>query len=100
MCINLWRMGYKNVCINCKRVESLGTDFTNFRTGTCPECKEQMHFVNHKFKPPKKSDNKSWTIVKFLIAGGYDFRSTHLSYPDNMKEAEEFVQLLKTRIDL
>jgi hypothetical protein len=85
-------MGYKNVCINCKRVESLGTNFTDFRTRTCPECKEQMYFVNHKFRPPKKSNEKSWAIVKFLIVGEYDFRSTYLSYPENLKEAEEFIE--------
>ena len=47
-------MGYKNVCLNCKRVENLGTDYDTFRTGECPKCSTPMDFVSQKFRPPKQ----------------------------------------------
>ncbi|MBU2914842.1 hypothetical protein [Reichenbachiella agariperforans] len=91
-------MGYKNVCLNCKRVENLGTDRDNFRTGKCPECSSEMIFVNHKFRPPKKSDKKGWELAEFLISHGFVFQRVRnkegadISYPQTMSEAKKFVE--------
>lgn len=95
-------MGYKNVCINCKRVENLGTDYSKFKTGKCPECQNLMFFVNHRFKPPKKSDLRSWEVVRYLIENGYDFKNMIskngliLDYPNNIKEAKSFIDSYKS----
>ncbi len=97
-------MGYKNVCINCKRVESLGTDHDNFRTGNYPECSNEMIFVNHKFRPPKKTDAKAWKVVSFLIINGFEFQpitddsGCYIKYPESMKEAESFVTKYREKI--
>tara|TARA_R110002050_G_scaffold204327_1_gene339514 strand:- start:47 stop:349 length:303 start_codon:yes stop_codon:yes gene_type:complete len=96
-------MGYKNVCLNCLRVENLGTDYENFRTGNCPECSSEMIFVNHKFRPPKKNDKKRWELVKFLIARGFNFQSVsdengiYVTYPQSIEEAKEFVKKYEFR---
>ena len=91
-------MGYKNVCINCYRVENLGSDPEKFRTGKCPECSSQMTFVNHKFRPPKKTDKKGWELAKFLIAHGFNFQhisdknGRYVTYHQSIEEAKEFVK--------
>lgn len=90
-------MGYKNVCLNCKRIENLGTDRTQFSTGNCPECSRKMYFVNHKFRPPKKTDKKSWELVSFLISNGFVFQRVGAPYPKNLKEAKEFVVKYKDK---
>jgi len=96
-------MGYKNLCLNCLRVENLGTDSENFRTGKCPECSMEMTFVNHKFKPPRKADKKGWKLAVFLISNGFNFQhindenGIHVTYPQNLKEAKEFVIKYKFR---
>ena len=90
-------MGYKNVCLNCKRVDNLGTDFEKFKTGNCPECKEKMIFVDHKFRPPKKTDKKGWLLAEFLIQHGFVFQRVldenhaYVRYPQSIEEAKEFV---------
>ena len=90
-------MGYKNVCLNCKRVESLGTDYSFFRTGDCPECSSPMHFVSHKFRPPKLADARSWEVVAFLIERDFCFQTIRdengaaVNYPTTMRDAKEFV---------
>jgi hypothetical protein len=91
-------MGYKNVCLNCLRVENLGTDYEKFRMGNCPECSNEMTFVNHKFRPPKKTDKKGWELAIFLISHGFNFQHVsdengmYVTYPQSMEEAKEFVK--------
>ena len=89
-------MGYKNVCLKCKRVENLNPN-QEFRTGACPVCSAQMHFVSHKFRPPKATDTKSWEVVAFLITSGFRFHTIRdengmaVEYPRTMPDAKEFV---------
>ena len=96
-------MGYKNVCLNCFRVENRGTDYEKFRSGKCPECSHEMTFVNHKFRPPKKNDKKGWELVKFLISCGFTFQHVsdengmYVTYPRSMEEAKEFVKKYEFR---
>lgn len=90
-------MGYKNVCLSCKRVESLGTDHSQFRTGHCPQCKSEMFFVNHKFRPPKTTDEKSWAVATYLISHGFSYCTIRdeqgfaVTYPTTLADAQEFV---------
>jgi len=91
-------MGFKNVCLDCKRVESLGTDHSTFRTGDCPECSAPMYFVNQKFRPPKTSDVKSWAVAAYLISNGFTYYTIHdksgmpVEYPTTIGDAESFVE--------
>ncbi|NNE35832.1 MAG: hypothetical protein HKN13_11370 [Rhodothermales bacterium] len=90
-------MGYKNVCLNCKRVESVGSDFTKFRTGDCPECSAPMCFVSQKFRPPKKNDTKSWDVAVLLISNGFtyyticDDKGMPVPYPTSIDDAKRFI---------
>ena len=71
-------MGYKNVCVNCRISLSEGTNYELFNTNkTCPTCKSKMYFVNEKFKAPKKSNDKEWKIIEYLLLSGYDFRNPY-----------------------
>ena len=64
-------MGYKNVCTNCRISLSEGTNYELFNTNkTCPICNGKMYFVNEKFKAPKKSNDKEWTIIEYLLLSG------------------------------
>lgn len=91
-------MGYKNVCLHCRKSYSDGTDHTLFRKNAiCPQCKQPMEFVNHNFKPPKKDDIKAWEIVSYLIKNGFKYRhiekdGEYQPYPTTMQEAILFVE--------
>ena len=90
-------MGYKKVCLVCKRIESLGTDQSEFRTGSCSECSAPMHLVSQKFRPPKLNDIKAWEVAVFLISRGFCYhtiRDQHgmaVRYPTTMEDARGFV---------
>ena len=91
-------MGYKNVCLNCKRVESLGTDHDTFRTGDCPECSTPMYFVSQKFRPPKRTDKRSWDVAALMISNGFtyytirDAQGIPVPYPTTVDDAERFIE--------
>lgn len=98
-------MGYKNVCLNCRIAKNLGTDYDNFHDANCSHCGAPMVFVNHSFRPPKKTDSKSWEVVKYLINHGFKYKhlndfekGSYATYPKTMKEAEEFVIKFKGQL--
>lgn len=70
---------------------------------TCPICKGKMYFVNEKFKAPKKSNDKEWKIIEYLLLSGYDFRNPiygterymYFEFPKNLQEAEAFVREMR-----
>ena len=70
---------------------------------TCPTCKSKMYFVNEKFKAPKKSDDKEWKIIEYLLLSGYDFRNPYcgqeqciyFEFPKNLQEAEAFIREMR-----
>ncbi|HYV03999.1 MAG TPA: hypothetical protein VFB82_05425, partial [Blastocatellia bacterium] len=53
--------------------------------------------LSRKFKPPKKSDIQSWTVVEFVVKAGFFYESIYVNegqlarYPKTMKDAQEFV---------
>ena len=68
--------------------------------------------LNQKFQPPKKSDIKSWEVVKFLYENGFTYQhvykdiskslrvdanssENYVDYPTTMREAIEFVETYK-----
>src|SRR5215217_7095893 len=96
-------MGHKNVCTNCRRAFNLGTNFDSIHIANCPECGQRMIQVNHKFRPPKRSESKKWEVVKLFLDNGFfyqhiykiKFQSPFEPYPDNMKDALDFISMYK-----
>lgn len=99
-------MGYKNICIDCRLSFSEGNNLEKMnKNKSCPECGEIMTFVHQKFKAPKKSDDKQWKKVAFLIENGFRFEPIFIeikngvfmpvSYPKTLSEAKEFVAEIK-----
>ena len=109
-------MGYKNICLDCRKTFSLGTDFTKFRDSNCPNCGNKMTFVSHRFRPPKITDIKKWETVGYLVENGFRYHhiyknisvspnglksySDYVEYPNNMGDAKEFVNKYKDQATL
>ena len=60
--------------------------------------------MDMRFRPPKKSDDRQWAKVRFLVEHGFFFQRVYLkdgaiwyreAYPKNMNEAKEFVVRFK-----
>ena len=104
-------MGYKNVCLTCRKAFNMGTDNDNIRQAKCPECGDLMTLMNHRFRPPKKDDIKKWDTVRYLVQNGFVYQHVYakiemkgnvvtsvqdyVRYPETLKEAEEFVKKYK-----
>jgi hypothetical protein len=99
-------MGHKKVCLECKLTFNRDFDFGSDLTYPCPECQKSMILLPHRFRPPKKSDDKGWQLVKFLLDNGFYFQhiyqngsdelngkltNNYVSYPKNLPEAKEFI---------
>ena len=70
-----------------------------------------MRLLSHRFTPPKKTDDKKWEAVKYLIENGFYYDhiyqnieinsigvkiyQNYATYPDNIKDAKEFVEKYK-----
>ncbi len=100
-------MGHKNVCLNCRKAFNMGTDYNNIREADCPECGRPMILMSHRFRPPKKTDDKKWLTVEYLIENGFKYQhvykkneagqllNTYADYPNNLRDAKEFVDEYK-----
>ncbi len=64
-------MGYKAVCINCRKSLNRKFDFGSDREYPCSVCGKPMILLSHLFKPPKKTDTKLWETVKYLVENGF-----------------------------
>ncbi len=73
-------MGYKNVCLNCKTAFGTGMRYDDIRLSKCTKCEETMILVNHKFRPPKKTDVSGWKLVKLLTDNGFKFDAVYSNY--------------------
>ena len=107
------KMGHKVVCLDCKKSFSQGTDFNNRKEANCPDCGKQMVLIPHRFRPPKKSEEKKWETVRFLIDNGFYYQHIYetvtktingftkyenlVPYPDNIRDAKEFVERYKNQ---
>lgn len=78
----------------------------------CPECGKPMILLPHRFRPPKKTDDKRWEVVKYLIDNGFPYQhiyettetdkhinreEKYITYPDNLRDAKEFVEKFKNQ---
>ncbi len=104
-------MGHKVVCLNCQIAFSHGTNFNDRRDSTCPSCGQLMMDLPHRFRPPKKTDDRKWQVVKYLIENGFYYQhiydnnesnnyykpQNYVEYPDNIMDAKEFVEKYKNQ---
>lgn len=99
-------MGHKSVCLDCQKAFSLESDYqeSNKRSEKCPECGQMAVRYPHRFRPPKKSDDKAWDVVRYLFENGFIYHhipnaggNGYEMYPETMKEARDFVDRLKSR---
>lgn len=106
-------MGHKVVCLDCKKSLRQGTDFNDRREANCPDCGKPMTLLSHRFRPSKKTEDKKWETVKFLIDNGFYYQHIYenvtkttngfikyenlVPYPDNMRDAIEFVERYKNQ---
>ena len=106
-------MGYKKVCLDCRLSLSRPIDFGSELSYPCPTYSKPMILLPHRFRPPKKSDDKGWDLVRFYIANGFLFqhiydpnikttdqlnrRTEFVEYPNNLRDAKEFVLKYKAQ---
>lgn len=105
-------MGYKKVCLDCRKACNRPNNTEKAHISTCPQCEKPMTELYHLFKPPKQTDIKKWNVVKFLIDNGFRYYhiweqtlrdengkvygyQNYAKYPETMKDAREFVELYK-----
>ena len=92
-------MGYKTICLECRKTYNHGSDFEKFHIGNCPECGKLMLEVDQKFKSPKTNEIKLWETVRYLVNEGFKyqriyevkFQTPFVKYPENLRDAKEFV---------
>ncbi|MES2430544.1 MAG: hypothetical protein V4556_06370 [Bacteroidota bacterium] len=103
-------MSHKKVCLECKA--TLNRSFNDSeQTYPCPKCEKSMILLPSRFRPPKKNDDKKWETVRFLIENGFYYQHVYerivkytngiiscedfVTYPENIREAKEFVERYK-----
>src|SRR5690554_7210315 len=75
-------MGYKSVCIECRKSLNRPLDTGSERLYLCSECGKPMTLLSHRFRPPKKTDDKKWETVKYLIENGFHFDHVYQKIED------------------
>ena len=102
-------MGYKKVCLDCRKAFNHPVNLEKEHISICPQCKKPMLELFHLFQPPKQTDIKKWEVVKYLVNNGFRYfhvwktilknskgeitsYENYAKYPDNMREAKEFVE--------
>lgn len=107
-------MGYKAVCLNCRKAFNIASYYDGHVPEKCPECSGPLALFNHKFRPPKQTDIKSWQLVAFLYQHGFNYQhietemsggvaeklpvtERYIKYPENLKDAKVFVEKYKTQ---
>jgi predicted RNA-binding Zn-ribbon protein involved in translation (DUF1610 family) len=100
-------MGHKKVCLLCRLCLNRDIADSPEQKYICPQCGQVMQRLSHRFRPPKKSEDKAWQLVSFLINNGFPFQhiyqvgkneylktryDNYIPYPKNLREAKEFVE--------
>jgi len=103
-------MGHKTVCIDCRKSFNRVLDKSMDRIYPCSECGKPMTILPHRFRPPKKADDVKWETVKYLVENGFYYQhvfkslefknkktsnENYVNYPDNIRDAKEFVERYK-----
>ena len=104
-------MGHKSVCLDCRKSLNREFDSGSGRLYPCSECGKPMTLLPHRFRPPKKTDDKKWETVKYLVENGFYYQhiqkvetkngvtsyENYAKYPDNIRDAKEFVEKYKNK---
>ena len=105
-------MGYKKVCFDCKTCFNRYYDSGSGLTYPCPTCSKPMALLSHTFRPPFKTNDKGWDVVKFLWLNGFNYQHIfdektnqitintsrkYVPYPKSMAEAKESVLKYKNQ---
>ncbi|MDY3538156.1 hypothetical protein PG275_09105 [Riemerella anatipestifer] len=106
-------MGYKKVCLECKVSFNRPFDNGSDLMYPCLECGGQMTLFPHRFRPPKKTEDKKWETVRFLVENGFNYQHIYenvsktinsfikyenlVGYSENIKGAKEFVEKYKNQ---
>jgi hypothetical protein len=110
----LLSVGYKKVCLECKICLNRPFDNGSEREYPCSVSGKPMKLLSHLFKPPKKTNSKHWETVKYLVENCFHYqhiyktiekkngviisREGYVSYPENLKDAKEFVKKYKEQL--
>lgn len=66
----------------------------------CPTCGGHALRMDVRFRPPKKSDDRQWAKVRYLVDHGFVYQKVYRkqgdawhreNYPDNLEQAKDFV---------
>jgi hypothetical protein len=62
----------------------------------CPDCSGQAIHLGRHFKAPKRTDQKQWRKVEYLVRAGFFFQhvqnaNCRVPYPETLEDAREFV---------
>jgi DNA-directed RNA polymerase subunit RPC12/RpoP len=103
-------MGHKKMCLECKKTFNREFDTGSGHDYKCPDCGKSMILMPHRFRPPKRTDDKKWETVKLLVENGFKYQhiydhkeidgkwtSESVEYPENPKDAKEFIKKYKTQ---
>lgn len=99
-------MGYKKVCIDCKKAFNIQQTVREQINLSCPNCGKQTTLFNHKFRPPKHTHFAKWKVVEFLKNHGFIYQHIYkenngvnieVAYPETLKEAKEFVEIFNSQ---
>ena len=98
-------MGHKKLCLDCRKVFSREFDFSSARNYKCPDCGKTMILMPHRFRPPKRTDDRRWETVRILVENGFRYQhifnhietnegliSESVRYPESPREANEFME--------
>ena len=93
-------MGHKKVCFNCRKAFNVSNDIEEKISMTCPNCGGMTSLLDHKFRPPKITEIEKWKVAEYLKNNGFLYQHVYknyeiVPYPDNMKDAKEFVEAYK-----
>ena len=102
--VNTYAMSY--VCLDCCKsfMRRLSSPAREPEIMPCPECGGNSYNYGRHFKPPKKSDKKQWTKIRYLFEHGFRFQKIRqnpdnlcetVPYPETLEQAKEFVVTFK-----
>ena len=66
----------------------------------CPTCGGKALLMDIRFRPPRKTDDRQWKKVEFLVEHGFNFQKVYRKegpvwyrerYPENLEQSKKFV---------
>jgi len=99
-------MSSKNICLECSVSFNGASEYYSVLPQIpCPKCGASMTWMPHRFRPPKKQDKEGWATVRYLVEHGFKYHHVYevipddpkgasriALYPENLRDAKEFVE--------